>query len=274
MICGYGKECNVAEIEEDGTRKTEKAIIKRELHFSSEEIYSNFCNLLLYDFDFLAGCGGTGTLDKRVNDDNVGILNKNQRNSVDWILWDCVAVYLGEDLKLVIDPEGYSYARYTNIVIDDVVKTMLKDAEEQEERTAREDFYIPAKASEQSKDLKIGNKYSLIHLDPWTLCSTMHYITLTNKSIQDYAQYQDSLYIEYFEQGKRKSEGLFVHDGNKVLLYEGFIEAIPEEMSKRQISGNMFQLINCGGSAEKFMIDVFKHYKSKGINPIVNTLQF
>ncbi len=116
MICGYGKECDIEELQNEGTEKEESALVKRELHFSDEKIYNNFCHLFLDDFEFLNGCGGTGTLD-----------------NVKWILWDCVAVFLDGELKLIIDPEGFSYARYVNIVSGEYAKSLLHDEEQQRE---------------------------------------------------------------------------------------------------------------------------------------------
>ena len=218
MICGHGKESNIKELQKDGTEKEESALIKRELHFTDENIYNNFCNLFLHDFDFLNGCGGTGTLDSRVTDENIRQLNSRQRESVKWILWDCVAVFLNGELKLIIDPEGYSYSRYVNIVSGEYEKTLLHDEEQQEEQTEREDFYIPAPIEEQAQNVEVGKDYTLIYIDPWTVTATMHHITVSNKDIRQYAQYKDSLYLEYTEKGKRKTQYQYFRNGSNILL--------------------------------------------------------
>lgn len=127
MICGHGKECNIEELQKEGAEKEESALVKRELHFADEKIYNNFCSLFLEDFGFLSGFGGTGTLDERVTDENYRQLSTEQRESIKWILWDTVAVFLNGEMKLVIDPEGYDYARYVNIVSGDYEKTMLHE---------------------------------------------------------------------------------------------------------------------------------------------------
>lgn len=101
MLCGMGKECNIEELHKWGEEKEENALVKKELYFTDEKIYNNFCNLFLYDFDFLSGCGGTGTLDNRVTGENYRQLNNAQRESVKWILWDCAAVFLNGELKVV-----------------------------------------------------------------------------------------------------------------------------------------------------------------------------
>ena len=119
MVCGHGKECTIEELQNEGTEKEESTLIKRELYFTDEKIYNNFCNMFLHDFDFLNGFGGAGTLD------NIIQSNSRQGENVKWILWDSVAVFLNGELKLVINPEGFSYARYVNIVPTEYKKALL-----------------------------------------------------------------------------------------------------------------------------------------------------
>lgn len=276
MICGYGKENNLQEIlsDEEKTEKEESALVKRELHFADEEIYNNFCNMFLHDFDFLSGFGGTGTLDNRVTDENISQLNSKQRQDVKWILWDCVAVFLNGELKLIIDPEGYSYSRYVNIVLGEYEKTLLDNEEKQEDRTERESFYIPFPIAEQAQSVEIGKDYTLIYIDPWTMTATAHYITVQQKDIRKYAQYANSLYLEYIEKGKRKAEYQYFHNGSKILLYSGFLPNVPAEITQKRISENMYQIRNAGMGVNDFMIDVYKYYKNNGYTPKINTLQF
>lgn len=274
MICGAGKENSLNELQNDGTEKEESAVVKKELHFSDENIYNNFCNLFLHDFGFLNGCGGTGTLDKRVNVENYRQLNSAQRESVKWILWDCVAVFLNNELRLIIDPEGYSYSRYVNVVSGEYTKAMLHEEEHAEEQKDREAFHFPAPIAEQAQNLEVQMHYTLIDIDPWTMCATTHHITLNKANLTQYAQYNNALHIEYSEQGKKKDQEQYFRDGSSVLLYEGFLPPVPLELIKTQISDGMYQMRNAGAGAGKFMVDVFRHYKSVGYDPVVNTLQF
>lgn len=273
MIEGIGKEASTAEILEDSRQGNNTALIKRELHFSSVDIYNKFCNMLLHDYDFLSGCGGTGTFDERVNDDNFYKLNPEQRESIKWVLWDCVAVYVNNVLMLVIDPEGYSYARYTYI-IQDYTKTPLHKVEEEEKQTEREAFYMPEPIAVQAENIHEGEQYTLIYNDPWTMCATMHHITINKATITDYAQYRNSLYIEYIEKGKRKAQGQYFHDGSGLLLYPGHLAAVPESLSRRHINGNMYEVLNAGASVRDFLKNVYKYFEGLSISPLVNTLQF
>lgn len=274
MLCGNGKECNLEELRNEGSEKEESTLIKRKLYFTDEKIYNNFCNLFLHDFDFLNGCGGTGTLDKRVTDENYRQLNRRQRENVKWILWDCVAVFLNGELKLIIDPEGFSYARYVNIVCGECEKVRLNEEKKKENQTEREEFYIPAPIAEQAEDIEESRKYTLIYLDPWIMHATMHHITISKKDIRRYAQYENALYLEYTEKGKKKVEYQYFHDGGGVLLYKDFLPSVLAELIKKKIDNNMYQIRNAGMNVNDFMVDVYRYYKSNGYMPVINTLQF
>lgn len=273
MTCGSGKECNISEIIEEGTTKNKSALIKRCLYFEDSAIYNIFCSMFLYDFDFLSGCGGTGTLDTRVTDDNIYKLNQIERDSVKWIMWDCVAVYLNNELKLIIDPEGYTYARYVNIVCDDYTSELLTKAEEKEEKEEKEHFYIPAPIAEQAQNIKPGN-YTIISIDPWVLSASAEHVKIENYYIEDYAQYKNAVYITYTKNGKRKSITKVFHDSSSILIYAGYVQSVPAEMLKTKINDNMSVLNYCGGGVYDFMIAACKYYKSIGHNAIINTLQY
>lgn len=274
MVCGCGKDNNIEEVKKDGYKKEESAIIKREVYFSNEESYNNFCNLLMYDWDFCNGCGGTGTLDKRVTDDNFNKLNASQRDNVKWILWDCVAVYLNNILMLVIDPEGYNYCRYTNIVEGQIKKELLKYAEQAEDEKQRDAFHMPESIQAQSDNIESGNIYTLIYNDPWTLCATMHHITINSITKTTYAQYKDAILLNYTEKGKRKAIQQYFYNSKSMLLFAGWLEALPEELTKKHISGNMYQVLNAGATSNDFMITCAKYYENNGHNAIINTLQY
>ena len=274
MLCGCGKDNNIKEVEQDGKTHEESAIIKREVHFKTEENYNNFCNLFMYDWDFCNGCGGTGTLDKRVTDDNYNKLNAGQRESIKWLLWDCIAVYLNNKLMLVIDPEGYSYCRYVNVVNGECKKVFLSDAEQDENNKERDAFHMPESIQTQSENIEAGNIYTLIYNDPWTLCATMHHITINSITKTTYAQYKDAILINYTEKGKRKAMQQYFYNSKSMLLFPGWLEALPEELTKKHISGNMYQVLNAGATINDFMITCAKYYESNGHNAIINTLQY
>lgn len=273
MLSGIGKECTTEEITERGTEKEESAIITRELHFSSMEIYNNFCELLLCDFDFLDGFGGSCALDSRLEGIDFYKLNAEQRESVKWYIANGVAVYVNNVLMLVIDPQGYSYARYTYMVTDYTRKT-LKEAEKEEEQTERDPFYMPEQIATQADAIENGEQYTLVYIDPWILSATMHHVKITNHYIKDYAQHKNSLYLEYIESGKRKPILQQFNNDSTVLIYRGHLASVPESLTRRNISGNMYEVLNAGMGVHDFMKNVYKYFKAQNITPIVNTMQF
>ena len=117
LIEGAEKDCNIKEVRETAKRypaNIRNAQIDRAVYFTDERIFNNFCNMLLDNFSFLAGMGGTGSEDVRLeNVPNLYSLNNEQRQSVEWYTCKAVAVYLNGELMLVSDPQGYNYSRYT-----------------------------------------------------------------------------------------------------------------------------------------------------------------
>lgn len=111
-----------AEIEK-GEFKNEVCQITREVHMSVE-LYVKFKNLLLRNFSFLAGMGGTATLDNRI----MGMLDyehmdEDERNTVEFFSCNCVAIYCENELMFVCNPEGYDYARYILVPGESYTKT-------------------------------------------------------------------------------------------------------------------------------------------------------
>ena len=47
-----------------------------------------------------------------------------------------------------------------------------------------------------------------------------------------------------------------------------------EELTKKHIGGNMYQVLNAGATSNDFMITCAKYYESNGHNAIINTLQY
>ena len=101
---------------EQPTYNLQDAVATKEVYFDNIEAYNYFCNHLLTDFDFLAGTGGTGTDDERIKtyQDYIS-MSKEERETVIFYRCDCVAIYLHNEFKFIIDAQGYSYARYVGL---------------------------------------------------------------------------------------------------------------------------------------------------------------
>lgn len=82
-----------------------------------EVLLEKFKTLLMYDFSFLNGEGGTGTDDQRINSDSdLYRMSREERETVKFYNI-CTAVICAEtgETAFLINPEGYSYARYVYI---------------------------------------------------------------------------------------------------------------------------------------------------------------
>ena len=109
-------KCSTFEEYYQENESREDCKVSREVHLTSEQ-YAQFTQLFISDFSFLAGKGGTGTDDRRINDmEDYTRMSKEERATVKFYCNDCVAIYSDNELKLVIDPQGHSYARYVYLV--------------------------------------------------------------------------------------------------------------------------------------------------------------
>ena len=97
--------------------------VTREIHFKDEESYNLYINMLLHDFDFIDGTGGSYTDDLRINSmtDYYNMTSEEQK-TVEWLLKG-VAVYVNNELMFVVDAQGYCYARYVGLVGENTVTT-------------------------------------------------------------------------------------------------------------------------------------------------------
>lgn len=110
------KDNNLDDTEYYDEKQTRNACqVSREVHFT-KEVYSLFERQLLSDFSFLAGMGGSRTDDRRIQDmKDYQMMSKEERETVEWYNYDCIAIYCDNELKFIIDPQGYDYARYVYI---------------------------------------------------------------------------------------------------------------------------------------------------------------
>jgi len=90
--------------------------ITKEIHFKNKEAFDYFSNMLLHDFDFLAGTGGSYTEDPRINSiTDYYNMDKEEQKTVVWLLQG-VAIYFNNKLQFVVNAQGYNYARYVGLV--------------------------------------------------------------------------------------------------------------------------------------------------------------
>lgn len=266
---GYGKESTLAELDEvlnerGGMR--EDAVISRVVRFKSREAFDLFGRYLLEDFGFLAGMGGTASEDVRLADvPSFSAMNAEQRDSVKWYLCACVAVYVGKSLELVIDPQGFDYARYCYRLTDASKITPAKE-ELDTQRTASEQltpFYFPAPVAEQVKNIKDGEAVTVYQSDGWGLSIYGGAGVVLSVDPGNYVQYSGQWIT--FTNGK----SVFIRDGKRCLIYKGIKPTLPDHLTKKQIDDNMFMLLNAG----ELFPRILEHYGEQGEEPIVDTVQ-
>jgi hypothetical protein len=103
----------------------ENVKITKEIHFNNLEALENFSNLLLNDFDFLTGTGGSYTDDNRFNSmTDFHNMDEEERESVKWNL-NGVAIYFNNELQFVVDAQGHSYARYVGLTDNAVIEKSI-----------------------------------------------------------------------------------------------------------------------------------------------------
>lgn len=97
--------------------------VTREVHFKDLKSYNLYINMLLHDFDFIDGTGGSYTDDLRINSmtDYYNMTSEEQK-TIEWLLKG-VAVYVNNELMFVVDAQGYCYARYIGLIGENTATT-------------------------------------------------------------------------------------------------------------------------------------------------------
>lgn len=280
-LCGgVGKECNLDELRKNAEeqQETADAVISRAVKFENAELFAAFCNMFMRDWDFLRGMGGSASEDVRVKDfSDYQKLTAEQAESVKFYNDKCVAVYLGDVLQLVIDPQGYDYARY--VYLPDAEKSLTWTATEyraalREESETAPAFYCPAPLSEQleTANLKEGETFTALYMDGWTVVARTICGKLQSAKPTTYAQYSDAAKIEYIGKGKRKPDYIIPHTGQDFALYRGELPEIPQNMRFTRVSDLSYMRNDCGLGAHGFIRDCLKYYAERGYNPVIDTI--
>lgn len=286
LVGGYGKPCSLDDLNrqikilaEEGRAKEEKARVSRVVRFPSEELYSAFCGLFDEYYSFLANMGGSGTDDPRVTAENFGKLNAEQRAAVEWILVNCVAVCVGDDLKLIIDPQGFSYARYVYLVPEDAQQNS-EPAEEYRQRieaAAGEDFYMPAPMAEQIRNLEPGEAVTVLSVDGMTMAARLERGTLEAAKAEPYAQHADAAKLTIRTGRKTKEQHVYNGGAGETVVYCGLLPDLPREMlytTERVGAGAVMERVNfCGAGVRDFIKSAIRYYASLGYTPAVDNVQ-
>ena len=266
---GVGKEATLAEVDEtlaSGHALSEDAVITRRV-IMTEEAYAAFTSMLLDDFEWLRDMGGTGSEDVRLEKvANIWQMNSEQRASVKWYICNAVAINVGHELRLVCDPQGYSYSRYTfrPTANSQITKASQTTEAQKEESKTKPEFYFPAPVTEQAQNITPGEQITIYQCDGWMLNSIYAgFGTVAEVAVGNYAQYS-GVYIT-MTSGKR----VFIRDNKSCLIYKGIMPALPESVTSRRINDHMSELYNY----DKLLPNTRAYYAERGELPILDTMQ-
>lgn len=261
------------------------AVVSRRVDFNGysdndKKIFANFCRMFMFGFTFLQGKGGHETADARVTKENYEKLTSEQRKGVKWYDCDCVAVYNNGVLQFIIDPEGFSYARYILQLPEGFDERIDSEnaAEwinaQKEETSKRKPFYIPAPVGEQIAQayLQPGERVTVLTVDGWVMVAQEYRGTLESIEAKAWAQYSDAGKITITRAGKRKPDELHFHRGETFALYRGILPEVPNSLKYEESSGGL-QLVNyAGAGADGYIKSVMKYYKTLGYTPVIDLI--
>ena len=218
----YITECNSGKFTINDCKAT------REIHFTTVEAIDLFKNMLLSDFDFIGGTGGSYTDDPRINSmidyDN---MSKEERNDVKWNNYG-IAVYLENALQFVIDAQGYNYSRYVGLTDNTTKQPITKPQELTAEQKADKETAdnitdysteIISNLELTSDTWQIDNSYKL----EFKTALKLHNIRLTKSIIQqiEIEELKTMLYYLLNEQDSVQNQfaDANIKQGDKITVY-------------------------------------------------------
>lgn len=281
---GSGKEASRKELDEriaaHPDRERTDAVISRKITLTHPDDMEFFESEFLRDWPFLAGKGGTATEDVRLDADGVDYykLNAEQRETVKIYCVDCVAIYDADGLRYIVDPEGYSYARYVYIPTEQTEQQPADEykAAARAQSETNEAFYIPAPISEQieAAELEAGEKITILHVNDMMISVSDTRATFEKIEACKYAQYNDAGRIVFKLPRKRGFYQIYIKPSAEFVLYRGDLPEIPDALKYEPTSTpTMHRLRAAGMGYKEYLKDVIKFYAAQGHEPIIDTFQ-
>ena len=283
MIGGLGKESTEEEARQAALTRynPENIVISRRVSFPDADAYRKFAGNLLEDFTFLSGFGGTATEDPRITSpETMEALDADQLATVSVYLTNCVAVYIGDELQIVVDPEGYDYARYCYFPTDATTTLPSPDFLDEQRRISegKDPFYLPEPISRQIdlSNLTPGETVSVLNLDGFGCSVSLTIGRLEEPKPIQYAQYRDAGSLSIMPTGKRKTERIIFY-GRSTAVFRGSLPDVPDSLkySESVIHGKtILRRVNFAGSKSgDFLKKAVKWYIDEGYTPIIDTIR-
>lgn len=205
--------------DEDEPRRV-TAQVMREIYMN-QETYDLFKNQLMDDFSFLEGMGGSETRDKRINYiQDFYNLGEDERKTVKWYSTKCIAVFCDNEMKFIIDPQGFAYARYC-FVIDE--QTYRSDDIEDTQKFTDEEFDVFVAGAETIEDVSTDIITKNGWKDIWN----------TDKQLDYIAAMKEWIYNHNFKLTKEVVQQISIID-LKLMMYRVLadVDSITEQFSR------------------------------------------
>lgn len=216
--------------------------IEKEIHFSDETALNNFSNLLLCDFDFLQGTGGTNTDDNRLTSmTDYRHMDEEERETVKFYL-SGVAVYYNNTLQFVIDTQGYSYSRYVGLTDNATIQKSLTTPQVIEE----EELAALKQQAERLTDMSTEVITGLSIINTWQDEAWNEYKEGMKESLKSYNMKLTKLIIQQVETEELKTAMY------KLLIeVDGIQEQFKEANLKQGDKLTLFHIGSMGMMSEK-----------------------
>lgn len=197
-----------------------------------------------YDGENYNHLGGYNTFDTRAN--NSCGLTAEQRETIKYYYTNCIAVYVKNDLKLIVDTEGYAYARYLAFATESSQKLSYKDYAEQETKAAEQKpaFYIPEALDKQLDNaleagtLKQNQIITVISEDNWMGMAHAKVWKYNRYEKTKYAQYDDAIAFYGTPKAKQKFKSgtyyTYFYHSPKVVILDG-AHIIPDKVKYESV---------------------------------------
>ena len=120
---------------------------------------------------------------------------------------------------------------------------------------------------DQTANIEIGQNVTIYQCDGWLL-NNIYAGSGTVQAVRSgsYAQY-NGVYIDLLN--GNKVNPVFIRNGRNCLIYDGIKRRLPDDLTREQVSENMFKLLN----ADEIFPLILDYYGKQGERPLVDTIQ-
>lgn len=273
------KFCTIAEAKkviDDENFKIRVCQITRDVHMSSE-LFEKFKNMLMCNFSFITGMGGSGTLDNRINEMiDYNKMTKEEKETVEFYDCNCVAIYCKNELMLVCNPEGYGYARYVLIPGESYTKTNSYSIEQVvSDEALAESKEVFEKLYDKSTDIiilnQLGSEWNGLKFREW--CKNMTtYINENNIAFgvdivraipMDAIDFKIAMYrlLEETESIREQFDNAGLVDGQKITVVK--FDDILGGVRASQVTFKRYEYTEWGGKAGVKLIATVPHKRGE-----------